>query len=290
MRIIADSGATRARWLIKPKRGKPFLVETPGINPYFQDSADIEQELRLAFERTSPPIELWEVEEVIFYGAGCSQPDLCNRVINAFQLLFPRAKTIVHHDILGAARATCTDKPGIAVILGTGSNACYYDGREIVATHGGHGFILSDEGSGAYLGRRLLALWLDGELPAPLQERFTQFIGMSRAEIVYKVYANKHASRFLASLALFVRDNLEHEFIRSFLLDSFRLFVERHVKPLQEKAGRKLPVHASGSIAYHFQDFLKQALQEAGYTAGTIVPNPLEGLARYHWKTNVSLH
>lgn len=284
MRIIADSGATHARWLIKPKRGKPFLIETPGINPYFQDATDIEQELRLAFENASPALELWGVREVIFYGAGCSQPDLCNRVLRAFQALFPHAKAIVHHDILGAARATCQDKPGIAVILGTGSNACYYDGKEIVATHGGHGFILSDEGSGAFLGRRLLAWWLDGDLPADLQERFAQFVGMSRAEIVYKVYANRHASRFLASLALFVRDNLEHQFIRSFVLDSFRLFVDVHVRPLQQKAGRTLPVHASGSIAYNYRDFLRQALQEAGYPMGTIVPNPLEGLAKYHWK------
>ncbi|NPA33791.1 MAG: hypothetical protein GXO48_02550 [Chlorobi bacterium] len=283
VRIIVDSGATKARWLIKRKRGKSQLIETEGINPYFYTEEEAVNIIKNELELKAPFLKDYEVEEVIFYGAGCSTEQRCLLMDRVLQSVFPRARIIVHHDILGAARGILKDKPGYVVIIGTGSNTCYYNGKEIVARHGGLGYILNDEGSGADIGKHLIAAWLDKEMPADLVPAFEEFIGMTEAEVIFKVYQDKRPARFLAQQTLFVSEHIDHSWCRQLTKSRFKTLVTRHLKPLIEKVGKEDSVHASGSVAYHFQDIWKEVLSEEGLKAGKIVINPLDGLAEFHW-------
>lgn len=283
IRIIVDSGATRARWLIRRKRGKTQLVETEGINPYFYTEEEAVNLIKNELEINAPFIKDYEVEEVIFYGAGCSTEQRCLLMDRILQKVFPRARIIVHHDILGAARGILKENSGYVVIIGTGSNTCYYNGKEIVARHGGLGYILNDEGSGADIGRHLIASWLDGDLPEELASKFEDFIGMNEAEIIFKIYQDKRPARFLAQQTLFVSEHIDNPWCQQLVKSRFKALIHKHLKPLISKVGKDDLIHASGSVVYHFQDIWKQALEEEELKSGEIVVNPLEGLAEFHW-------
>ncbi len=284
IRAIVDSGATRARWIFHRKRGKTHIVETSGINPFFFTEEEAARTIQQELEKAYPELKPWEVEELIFYGAGCSSEQRCMLIDRALRSVFSRARIIVHHDILGAARGVLGDQPGYVVILGTGSNTAYYNGREIVDRHGGHGYILNDEGSGADLGRHLIARWLDREMPEELLEAFDEFIGMTEAEVIYKVYQDKRSSLFLAQQAPFLKEHINHPWSQHLISSRFNELIKRHLVPLRQRVGQEGPIHTVGSIGYVFKDLWTQALEEYGFQAGQIVQSPIEGLAQYHWE------
>ncbi len=283
IKIIVDSGATKARWLIKRKRGKSQLIETEGINPYFYTEEEAVNMIKNELDLNASFLKDYEVEEVIFYGAGCSTEQRCLLMDRILQSVFPRARIIVHHDILGAARGILKDKPGYVVIIGTGSNTCYYNGKEIVDRHGGLGYILNDEGSGADIGRHLIAAWLDGDMPTELLSAFEEFIGMTEAEVIFKIYQDKRPGRFLAQQTLFVSEHIDNPWCTQLVKSRFKALVTKHLKPLIAKVGKEDLIHASGSVVYHFQDIWKEVLNEEGLKSGEIVVNPLDGLAEFHW-------
>lgn len=276
MILIADSGSTKTDWRLAANGQTIKQVLTAGINPYLQTQSAIAEELGLSL---FPYLKGSSIRAVYFYGAGCSFPhdkQILAEVIGAEV----DAPVEVFSDLMAAARGLCGFMPGIACILGTGSNSCRYDGVEIVEHTPPLGYILGDEGSGAALGKRLVNGCLKNQLPSALRERFFAEYELSAEIILDRVYRQPFPNRFLANLSRFLLDNLQDEAVHALVFDSFREFLEKNVKPYTD--ADRYPLHFTGSIAYFFQSILRQAIRAAGFYPGVVSQSPMEGLIAYH--------
>lgn len=274
--LIVDSGSTKADWAWLGADPVPAFT-TRGVNPYFYDADEVQAILQ---EELPEEAQQAEVEEVFFYGAGCSSEMLNARIENGLQGIWPQARIHVHHDLLGAARAACQQEPGIAIILGTGSNACRYDGRTIEARHGGLGYILGDEGSGMFLGKQLVAAWMDGDLPQDLAQEFDHRYQFSRDEVNEAVYHRPNPNRYLASFGQFLGEHQQHQWVRNMVYQLFENFIVRHIRPLQQQP--LLPVFAVGSVASHFRPLLEETLARHQFELKRVVSKPIQALVDYH--------
>ena len=193
---------------------------------------------------------------------------------------FPQAQTIeAHSDLLGAARALCGRNEGIASILGTGANSCLYDGKTIVKHTPALGYILGDEGSGAVLGKRFIHDLYGGILSDKIREAFEAETKLNLAEIIKRVYRQPLANRFLASLSEFITNHLDEPEVRGVVVQNLVDFLRYHISPYNRQ---DLPVSFVGSIAWHYQDELREAAERLGFRLGTVLKTPLAGLIRYH--------
>ncbi|MBB6612934.1 hypothetical protein H7F15_17975 [Pontibacter sp. Tf4] len=277
MVLIADSGSTKTDWNILTATNVLEHVQTIGFNPMYQDAEEIYSEL----EKTLLPQLTHKAPAAIyFYGAGCSSPERNKRVSDALQRLFPESEVHIDHDLLSAARAACGHNPGIACILGTGSNSCLYDGSKITDNVPSLGFLLGDEGSGAYMGKLLLRAYFYRELPDELAQSLKNTYHLSKDTFLDTLYGADVPSRYIATFARFMHDKRKHPVIKEMIYENFELFFERHV--LKYKDHTKLPVNFVGSIAYYFADILKSAARKYGLHVGTIIQSPSEGLISYH--------
>lgn len=274
--LIADSGSTTTDWIVASRDNVEIRFKTAGINPIYQDATSIAEMLLKSF----PKYDFNDVERVFFYGAGCIGDDTNKVIINALQTILTNAEIDVNSDLLGAARALCGREAGIACILGTGSNSCYYDGNEILSNIRPLGFILGDEGSGANIGKRIVADALKGLLPKQLSENLLVWCGLKYAEIIDKVYRQPYPNRFLASFARFANENIDNPEIQRIVSESFDDFVTRNL--LQYNNIEQLPIHFVGSVAANFSDILKAVLAKRNLKLGKIVQSPIEELARFH--------
>lgn len=277
MILLADSGSTKTDWCLVDGHDVVARVKTRGTNPFFQTADEIAGEIGSALV---PQLPTTHVDDVFFYGAGCTaekQP-----VVAA---ALSRHLTVARHlevatDMLAAARSLCGHEPGIACILGTGSNSCAYDGEKIVSNVSPLGFILGDEGSGAVLGKTLVGDVLKRQLPAHIIERFNERFHLTAADIIERVYRQKMPNRFLASLVPFLGENIADESIDHLVTDGFRRFLVRNVRLYD--GWDRLPIGFNGSIAYYYRDQLVKALKAEGMTLGRIVQAPMDGLIDYH--------
>lgn len=278
MILLADSGSTKTDWSLL-KNGKLVQkISTKGTNPFFQSEEDIRTEIK---EALIPKLPSESIDELYFYGAGCAFPDKISVVKDAIsEFVHVNGKFEVNSDMLAAARALCGHQPGIACIIGTGSNSCLYDGTDIIENVSPLGFILGDEGSGAVLGKTLVGDILKNQLSVELQKRFFIMFPMTRAEIINRVYCKPFPNRFLASLATFYEQNIDDPSVCKIVVDSFKSFLKRNV--MQYEGYDKLPVNFIGSIAYFFKDQLVEATNEMGIKIGEILRSPMEGLIQYH--------
>lgn len=303
MTLIADSGSTKTAWCMA---GHPQqVIHTQGLNPYQQTEADIchviRDELLPALQQQAAaaapscpggPIPHF-LAAIHFYGAGCT-PEKAPLMVQALRttlapLLAPQATIGVESDMLGAARSVCGNQPGIVAILGTGSNSCLYDGLRLHPGMPALGYILGDEGSGAYLGKRLVGDILKHQLPDDLRQHFLDETHETPATLIQKVYRQPLPNRFLASLSPFCARHRQHPAMHDLLADCFRQFFQRNILPalpLWQRQALPLPqpttVHFVGSIAHHYQEELAQAARQCGCQVGHVVAAPLAGLARYH--------
>lgn len=281
MYLIADSGSTKTDWCLCNKGTAISNLQTQGINPYHQTEEDIEAVLR---EELLPQIDTLSPQlKVIFYGAGCANETACNRVKEALGKVLEVKDVTVHSDLLGAARALCGHEEGIACVLGTGSNSCLYNGKEIVSNIPPLGYILGDEGSSAVLGRRLVGDCLKRQLPEAICNEFLAEYGLTPEIILEKVYRQPLANRFLASLTPFLSKHKDVPEVHSMLVDSFTDFFVRNVKQYRHPW---LPIHFVGSIANAFAAEVKEAAESLGMELGTIMRSPMEGLVQYHKDEN----
>lgn len=278
MILIADSGSTKTDWCVV-ENGQPFQqIYTKGINPFFQTEEEISEEIATVL---LPQLKTKELDAVYFYGAGCGFPDKIDMVHRAItRHLRVKGAVEVNTDMLAAARGLCGHTPGIACIMGTGSNSCYYDGKEIVTNVSPLGFILGDEGSGAVLGKLLVGDMLKNQMPPELKEKFLRQFDLTPADIIDRVYRKPFPNRFLASLSPFLAQNLHEPCIRTLVLESFKAFLKRNV--MQYENYRDTPVHFIGSVAFHYKEILEEAARETGIRLGTILQSPMEGLIQYH--------
>lgn len=282
MILIADSGSTKTDWLYIAPDGTRTELHTDGINPA-RDTRDIIYNVvsnqllphlfHLIGDGCSP-------KTAFFYGAGCIAP-FSQNVQSVISELMPGCEVEVESDLLGAARALCVHEPGIACILGTGSNSCLYDGKGIVMHTPPLGYILGDEGSGAMLGKTLLNGLYKGLLPETLKKDFSETFNMTLPDIIKHVYRQPAANTFLASLVPFIAKHRTHPSIHAMLMEAFRLFFVHNIIIYGHK---EMPIHCVGGVAYQFADELREAADAEGMRIGRILRRPIEAIVRYHLK------
>jgi len=272
MTVIADSGSTKTQWYAE---GTAFFSE--GINPFLQTEQDIAQTIEKVL---SVQKQILKVQKIYFYGAGCL-PASKDKVVRALSRHFQNADIQVESDLLGAARALYGSSEGIVGILGTGSNAAYYDGKDTESIVSSLGYVLGDEGSGAALGKRLVADVLKKMLPKELCERFFEHFALGQAEILEKIYTEKFPNRFLASFCSFLYENQNIPEIDSLILNEFQNFFDRNVAHYSVARRR---IAFVGSVAHFFERQLRQVADYNGFTITKILRQPMEGLIRFHCK------
>jgi N-acetylglucosamine kinase-like BadF-type ATPase len=274
--LIADSGSTKTEWcFLKDNKRKKIL--TQGMSPYFLNENQISDIIQLEL---LPKLPGSSVDEIFFYGTGCSQTMNANMVHRAIKQHFKNAKVKVEHDLLGAAKALCGQEKGIACILGTGSNSCYFNGKKILKNSPGLGFILGDEGSGAYLGKKVVQYYMYNTFDDELQERFESSFNVSASEILDAVYKKPLPNRYLAGFAIFLAENRGHFMIENIIEDGLNDFFFTHLYKYKETW--KLPIHFIGSIAYGFKDVLKDLCDTYELELGMVLKSPMPGLIKYH--------
>jgi N-acetylglucosamine kinase-like BadF-type ATPase len=250
---------------------------TMGFNPYFHDADLVEREMKA----NSQAMEVADsVERVYFYGAGSSSPELCEVIAEGLRRVFANAKVHVGHDLDGAAYSTHTGEPAVTCILGTGSNSCMFDGKTVTEEVPALAYILGDEGSGSWFGKRLLSSFLYHKLPAAIHEDFVEQYGLDKLSITKRVYQEPNANVFLASFMTFLGRHKADPFVQDWLDEGFKAFLDVHVACFEGASA--MPIHFVGSVAYHFQDALKKACADRGYRVGNIIKKPIDGLAQYH--------
>lgn len=275
VKLIADSGSTKAEWcLISGEKFKTII--TKGISPYFLSEVEIKSLLE---KELIPKIRV-QVDEIHFYGTGLFDIQNVKMIKNVLRQLFPKTKIYADHDLLGAARALCGKKKGIVANLGTGTFSCYYDGKKIVKSRPGPGFILGDEGSGAYLGKKVIQYYLYEIFDEDLKFRFNKKYNTNRDEIIDHVYRKPFPNRYLASFALFLAENRGHYMIENILEDGVNDFFFYHLIKFPEIW--KMPVHFVGSVAYGFKDVIKQLCNSYQFELGTVLKKPMKGLIAFH--------
>ena len=276
IKLIADSGATKAEWCLL-KNGKKNSFFTQGISPYFLNTEQIADLLQ---KELLPDLKNVGVDEIYYYGTGCANPENAKSVKKALYKIFAGSKAEVTHDLMAAARALCGREKGVACILGTGSNSCYYDGKKIVKNSPGLGYVLGDEGSGAYLGKKVIQYYLYGTFDDELRARFDASFTTNAKEILENVYKKPMPSRYLAGFCRFLAENRGHYMIENIIEDGFNDFFFNHL--CKYKESRTLPVSFAGGVAFGFQDVLKQLCNSYEFEFGNIMKNPMEGLVKYH--------
>jgi N-acetylglucosamine kinase-like BadF-type ATPase len=277
IKLIADSGATKAEWCLLKGKKKRILF-TQGISPYLMTT---EQIIKLLQKELKPKLKKEKISEIYFYGTGCSNPENIKHIKKALKEVFHEvSKVFVDSDLMGAARALCGHEKGIACILGTGSNSCYYNGKRIVKNSPGLGFILGDEGSGAYLGRKVLQHFLYNTFDDELMEKFNMKYKTNKLEIFDQVYRQPLPNKYMASFALFLTENRGHYMIENIIEDSMNDFFYTHLYKYRESW--LYSVHFTGGVSYAFKDVIKSLCNTYELTLGKILKNPMEGLIEYH--------
>jgi len=275
MILIAESGSTKTDWKWIDS-GESF--QTSGYNPYVQGMDSI---IKILDSELLPLLENQNPNAIYFYGSGFSHPDFNNALRKWFLSHTTAGICEVEHDLLGAARAICLNAAGIAVILGTGSNSCLYDGQQIIAHKGGHGYLFGDEGSGADLGKRLVKAVLDQEFPPSLSEEILDRLQcQSPVELRNRIHGKPKPNVSLAALAPLVLELASHPEIESLILNSFRAFCQTTL--LRYPEIETVSPGFTGSIAIHFQQYLLRVLKEYGLNPSIFVDKPIDRLALYH--------
>lgn len=275
MILIADSGSTSTNWVLVEHGKSVQSLFTPGINPFYQTPEEIAGEIATLTLNVKPS----SVKAIYFYGAGCVA-DKIEMVKHAIAQSFTQSQIYVESDLVAAARGLLQHDAGIACILGTGSNSCFYDGKNIVSNVSPLGFILGDEGSGAVLGKKFIADCLKNQLPEELKNKFLTTFGLTANDIINHVYRKPFPNRYLAQFTPFLAENMAEPAIYNLIFDSFTDFFVRNV--MQYPNFEEYPVSFVGSIAYYFKDILEVVAFELGITLGEIKQSPLEGLVAFH--------
>ena len=278
IQLIADSGATKSTWCLL-QNNKKKILSTQGLSPYFLKTDQIQQivgtEVKSKLKGIAP-------DEIFFYGTGCINPGNEKLVKKALSNLFPQSAIQVTHDLMGAAKALCGDQKGVACILGTGSNSCYYNGKKIVKNSPGLGFVLGDEGSGAYMGKKVVQYYLYNTFDPDLMDRFNALFKTNSAEILEAVYKKPLPNRYLASFVQFLVENRGHYMVENIIEDSFNDFFFHHVYKYKESW--TMPINFVGSVAFGFKDVLNEMCNSYELQLGKVLKNPMDGLIKYHTK------
>lgn len=277
MKLIAESGGTKTNWCAIYDQKETEIVSTIGLNPNFVPEDIIREVLS---EKVLSALNYPEISEVWFYGAGCAGKVMENKVSNAIRHVIPEAIIHIFSDLTGAARGLLGRDKGYICMIGTGSNSGYYDGEKITANIPPLGFILGDEGSGAALGKKLIADFLRGIMPQRLAKVFSNVYGSEKDDIVSNVYRGIFPSRYIGGFVQFLNEHISDPYCARLVRISFEEFVERNLK-LYEISG-KTEIAVTGSVAWYFREILEEVFHRNDFIIKTITKGPIDGLIRYH--------
>ncbi len=279
MKLVVDSGSTKTDWGFFNTAYDLRSVKTQGINPCHQSVEAISTIIKSELLPNTSGIDLNNVNEVSYYGAGCATESICVQMAGILKEFFPNAAITVDSDMLGAARALCGRSEGVACVLGTGSNSCLYNGKEIVDQVPSLGYILGDEGSSAAIGRRLIGDCLKRQLPEAVCNEFMERYQLTKEIIIENVYRQPLPNRFIAGFAPFVYEKRAVPEVHKLIIQCFSEFFTRNVISYHKPW---MPVHFVGSLADNFADELKETAEALGMTIGKIETSPMRGLIDYH--------
>lgn len=274
--LIAESGSTKTDWVMMENGKKKKTFQTQGVNPYLQSTENILEMLQAEANNKTT------VDEIYFYGAGINSAANKNVVSKALKSFWTSKKVSVESDMLAAARGLSQDKKGMICILGTGCNACYYDGKKIKDQLPSLGYIAGDEGSGNYMGKTILQYYAYKTFDEKLHNDFEEMYGNDINEIVTTLYKQPFPNRYLASFVPLLANNRGHFMVENIIEDSFNEFFHNHL--LKYRQSWKSPIHFTGSIAYIFADVIKDLCEQYDFELGNILQTPLQGLVKYHSK------
>lgn len=276
MIVLADGGSTKVDWRLVEGKKQITQIFTKGANPFFRTREDISEEIKNALV---PVLNGSKIDAVYFFGAGCASPEKNQIIKDAIADHIDTPIIGVDSDLLAAARGLCGHDKGIACIIGTGSNSCLYDGKNIVENVSPLGYILGDEGSGAVLGRLFVGACLKNQLTKGLKEQFLKEYDLIPATIIDRVYRQPMANRFLASLSPFLIGHIDDPTIYQLVCTAFTDFFKKNVMQYDYKNNE---VHFTGSVAYHYQEVLRKVGSDLGIKIGTIIQSPMDGLINYY--------
>ncbi|MDR6941966.1 BadF/BadG/BcrA/BcrD ATPase family protein [Mucilaginibacter pocheonensis] len=282
MILVADSGSSKTDWLLSIPQQEAISFKTAGLNPYFLT----EKEITKIIHDQVPDMVAYadNIEEIYFFGAGCSSPDRHEIVSNAISQLFGRAFISVDSDLLGCAYATCGREKGICCVMGTGSNISFFDGENIHDGQHGLGFVLGDEGSGTWFGKALITDFLYGNMPADVSQKFDKAYGLNKEIVIKNVYQKPNANTYLASFSRFISEIKTTPYGQSLLERGLQEFIETNIKSYPEY--HRYKCHFVGSIAYTFSEELTALCHQQGVKTGKIIKQPINDLMAFILKRN----
>ncbi len=276
MILIADSGSTKTIWKCTDGAGKVKTAYTAGINPYYNNAEEVAKEVSEAGTQLTG----MHIEEVYFYGAGCSTDKQKGIVSKALAMQFDSELISINTDLLGAARALFQKESGIVCILGTGSGSCIYNGENILKSIPSLGFILGDEGSGAFLGKQFIRDFLREDMPEDLLKIMNEEIGIDKEEVLKHVNQDAMPSKYLAGFSKYIHEYLYHKYMHDLVYNSFENFIQEYV--IRYHGYRNYKIGFIGSISVIYEKILKEVLDNYQLELGKIEANPIEGLIEYH--------
>ncbi len=279
--VIADSGSTKTTWaLIDSQNNIITKKESIGLNPFFVDVCFIKKTSSKIIETADKK----KISAVYFYGAGCANDEKCNLVKKGLTATLPNTKIFIYSDLLAAARALFQKQKGWVCILGTGSNAAYYNGRILIKHTPSLGYILGDEGSGTYLGKLLLQHILYHKLDKTLTNAFHKKYNLDLQNILLHTYSKPNPNKYLASFTHFLKEYENHSSIQQLIYNGFSDFIKNHIQPYMKNDIETIGF--IGSVAFSFKEILIQACLDHNLTVLDIQKSPMDGLIKYHIQNN----
>ena len=277
MILICDSGSTKADWLLMDGKKVKSPFQTPGLNPVNLSEKSLSTILKAEKKITRVSAQ---IKEVHFFGSGCGNAEGKGRMMKVLRRVFTKSKITVENDLMASAIATCGNERGVVAILGTGSNCCYFDGKKIHVKNFGLGFMLGDEGSGTWFGRKFLVAYLYGQMPAPLAKKFYAAHQIDRQKAIESVYSKPNPNIFLSSFMPFIIANRKNSFVNKFLLDGLEYFFDTTILAFPE--AKKSAVHFTGSVAALLEKEIRHVGKKKNIRIGNIIKQPMDGLISYY--------
>ncbi|MBQ2189124.1 MAG: ATPase [Bacteroidales bacterium] len=278
MTLIIDCGSTKAEWVVLDGENIAKRFITNGFNPNFTENETIKN----IIVEAKNIIDNQDVSKIVFYGTGCASEANQNKVAMLFAMTFKINDIEVYPDSLGACHALFGRNAGVACILGTGSNACVYDGEKITESIVSLGFMLGDEGSGCHIGKRIVHDCFYKIMPEDLRAKFDEKYHLDRETLLKNVYHGDAPSRYLAEFARFAQENIENQYVKNIVTECFESFVQSSFRLERSGMEKSQSVGFVGSVSYAFQDILLQVLENHNIKCSKIMKNPMDGLIEYH--------
>lgn len=276
--LIADSGSTKTDWVLLQGTKQVLRIKTIGFSPYHQTREQIKAEILNTLKPHLAEV-LNDIAEIHYYGTGCSTIENCSLIEDCLRDTLQVKKINVASDLLAAARALCGKEWGIAAILGTGSNSCLYNGKEILENVFSGGYLFGDYGGGSQIGKFFIRDYFEDSLPKELKNAF-EMAGYTHETILENVYKKTMPAKYLAGVSLFAGKHLENPFVQKLLEECFDSFFIHQVNKYTNSKNYK--VHTVGSVGFFYKDVIAKVAAKHGYQMGKVIQSPMEGLINYH--------